>query len=120
MTDKIPLRELTAEVRDFFSYLIVYTPDFPAEDDTSVEKEFRRLLDGLREIHDRVADIPKKRWIGLAIQEVKEAEAAYLSGDERTGNTLLHSAEEHFKNYLEGKRATTTFVVDADGQAKKT
>jgi len=112
---KRSLRALTTAAADHFSYLIVYAPDFPREDKTDVGREYGRLLEMLREIEGRAADTPKKQWLRLAIVETEQARDAHRARDATTANDLLHSAEEHFKAYLSGKRGSPGFIAGPDG-----
>jgi hypothetical protein len=113
------LKGLTAAAADHFSYLIVYAPDFPKEDETDAERECGRLLDMLREIGRRAADTPKKQWLLLSIKEMEEVRAKLGANDAAAANDLLHSAEEHFKAYLTGKRGTARFLAGLNGAAEQ-
>jgi hypothetical protein len=112
---KQSLRDLSAAASDQFSYLIVYAPNFPADDQTTADLECERLLGMLREVAGRAASTPKKQWLELAIIEVEQARMALRANQASAANDLFHSAEDHFKAYLSGKQAKATFVVGPDG-----
>jgi hypothetical protein len=116
---KQSIKDLSAAATDQFSYLIVYAPEFPPDDQTTSDRECDRLLGMLREIEGRAASTPKKQWLTLAITEVEQACTALRADQASAANDLFHSAEEHFKAYLTGKRAQATFVADPDGGVER-
>jgi hypothetical protein len=111
--------DLTGAAADHFSYLIVYAPDFPAEDKTDAGRECEHLLGMLHEIEERAGDTPKKQWLKLAIAETVQARSAFASNDSTAANNLLHAAEEHFRAYLTGKRVRPSFIAGPDGAVEK-
>ncbi len=113
------MKDLTGAAADHFSYLIVYAPEFPAEDATDVNRECQRLLGMLQEIEQRAGDTPKKQWLKLAITETVQARDAFASNDATMANDLLHAAEEHFRAYLAGKQARPSFIGGPDGTIEK-
>ena len=117
---KRSLRDLTAAAADHFSYLIVYAPELPNEDQADADSESGRLLEMLREIEARAAETPKKQWLRLSIKETEDARERFRAGDLGGANGLLHSAEEHFKAYLSGKRDKGSFIAGPDGTIKRT
>lgn len=114
------MKGLTAAAADHFSYLIVYAPEFPKEDQTDADRECGRLLEMLGEIEQRAADTPKKQWLTLSIKETDDARERFRANDPSGANDLLHSAEEHFRAYLVGKRAAPGFVAGPDGTIERT
>lgn len=112
---KRSLKDLTTAVGDHFSYLIVYAPEFPKEDRTDADRECGRLLEMLREIERRAGNTPKKQWLRLSITETEQARESLAAADLPAANSLLHSAEEHFKAYLSGKRSRASFIAGPDG-----
>lgn len=116
---KRSIRDLSTAASDQLSYLIVYAPEFPAEDQTTADRECERLLEVLREIAGRAASTPKRQWLVLAIAEVEQARGALRAGEPSAANDLFHSAEEHFKAYLSGRRAAPSFVAGPDGGVER-
>lgn len=103
-----------------FNHILLCAPNgFPPEEGTDLQKEFARLLDRLRDILRRVRYPQARQWIQLSIGETEEALVAYVSGDDKKGSDLIQSAEEHFKAYLEGKKASPTFIAGPNGQLEK-
>jgi hypothetical protein len=117
---KRSLKDLTAAAADHFSYLIVYAPEFPKADQTDAEREGQRLLEMLREIEERAAETPKKQWLRLCIKETEDACERFRADDVGGANDLLHSAEEHFKAYLSGKRDKPGFIAGPGGTIERT
>jgi hypothetical protein len=116
---KRSLKDLTAAAADHFSYLIVYAPEFPKEDQTDADCECGRLLEMLREIEARAAETPKKQWLRLTIKETEDARERFRAEDAGGANDMLHSAEEHFKAYLSGKRERGSFIAGPDGTIER-
>ena len=116
---KRSLKDLTNAASDHFSYLIVYAPDFPREDQTNTDRESERLLAMLREIEERSAETPKKQWLRLSINEAEDAREKFRVNEPVPANRLLHSAEEHFKAYLSGKQGKVSFVVGPNGATER-
>jgi hypothetical protein len=102
-----------------FSYILLGAPDFPAEDETDVDKEIARLLEQLAGLREHIQDVERRDWIDLAMGEVKQARRLFQAGDESVGKRELTAAEEHFKSWVARTRAEPAFVVDPDGKARK-
>ena len=103
-----------------FNHILLCAPnEFPVEEQTDLQAEFRKLLDYLRDILSRVRYLPSRQSIQLSITETEEALVAYLAGDDKKGSDLIQAAEEHFKSYLEGKKAKPTFIAGPGGQVEK-
>jgi len=117
---KRSVRDISASAADRFSYIIVYAPDFPSEDQTNADQQCGRLLDDLRELESRAAETPKKQWLLLTLTEVEQARLAFREGDVSAASSLLQSAEGHFKAYLSGKRAKASFIAGPDGTIEQT
>jgi hypothetical protein len=113
------LRDLTSAAADHFSYLLVYAPEFPEEDATDGEQECDRLLAMLRDIDGRTTATARRQWLRLAIKEVEDAREGFRSKSPEVANNLLHSAEEHFKAYVSGRRGRVSFLAGPDGTVER-
>ena len=111
--------ELERIVSDAMSYVLIYAPDFPDEDQTTTEAEFDRLLADCKRLWNGIQDVQRRRWLDLIGKELVEARQRYLSGDEHTGRQLLESAQQHFRAWCERKAMSPTFIVDPSGGAVK-
>jgi len=114
------LRDRVSETRDLFAYLIVYAPELPAEDRTTLDAEIAMVRDNLGEIADHLSKSAHREWLNLALREVDEAKAAFEAGAPDKGIQLLQAAEGHFLNLLRNKSSRPEFVVDPGGKARKT
>ncbi len=107
-------------IRQLFGYMILSAPDFPAEDETDLDKEFVRLFDLLAEANAMTKNEDKRRWIAMALQESMDALAFFKSGNEGEGLKVLQSASARFDNVTMGKKHVVNFIVGADGTATST
>lgn len=70
--------------RDFLGYMILYAPEFPAEDQMTLERAFEELEHGLS-----VSGAGSSRMTTV----LKDAYAAFQGGDREHGTRLLQEAD---------------------------
>jgi hypothetical protein len=111
-------RRVTA-IRDRLSYVLIYAPEFPAEDATTVEAEFDELLAQVQTLWNELQDVERRRWLDLLGGELVEARAAFLGGDTKRGCSLIQSAEERLASWRSRKEMKPSFIVGPAGDAKR-
>jgi hypothetical protein len=119
VTASSALHEQVQRVRDRLSFVLIYAPSFPAEDETSVAQETERLLSDLRGLWDRVQDVERKHWLDLAAHEVLEARGHFERGDQSAGCSLIQSAEERLAHWQRGTKISASFIGDPAGLLRK-
>lgn len=70
--------------RDFLGYMILYAPEFPGEDQMTLEGAFEELKHGL--------DVSGAASIRMTVV-LKDAFIAFQSGDRERGTQLLQEAD---------------------------
>ena len=116
---KADLRSQVGRLRDRLSYVLLYAPDFPAEDRTTLSQEFKHLLADVHQLWSRVQDASRRKWLDLLAAELVEARQCFERGDSRGACGLIQSAEERLADWFSNTRSRPTFVVDPDGKARK-
>jgi len=119
MTSRKDLDRRVSGLRDRLSYVLLYAPDFPKEDATTVEQEFDTLLAQVHALWNEIQDLERRRWLDLLGRELVEARAAFLEGDTKKGCSLIQSAEERLANWQSREKTKATFIVGPAGDAKK-
>ena len=92
-----------------------HAPNFPEERQMNTATALHELMEAMSRGQERLKSRDQRRWIRIAIKEVEQAANAYLNGDADQGRESLNSAEQHFRNALDGKRLRATFIADASG-----
>lgn len=105
-------------LQDQLIYNETYAPNYPAEDQTSLEHEERRLIDWLSEVAkaSRV-DIVKSN-VALAKSAVEEACALIRSGRVDEGQKAFGSAKGYVQGALSRKQAKVAFIAGPAGIQK--
>ena len=104
------------EVLDLFAYVKVCAPDqFPDEDQTSFDQEWRRLFDAVQALHSKARKKDSKQFFSLCLQDLWEAKGQFADGNDDAGGDLLQSAEDFFERGVRGKHIKATFVASSDG-----
>jgi hypothetical protein len=111
---------LRSEILDNMAYVLVNAPEFPEEDQTSLERERERITGRLSKHRSTLRTEDQLTWHSLAEQEIAAAFGAYSSGDEHTGCRQLQQAEEHFRRSFKPKKIRSDFVVGTGGEITKT
>lgn len=113
-----PLDSLASEVLDLLGYLIVCAPELPAEDETSLSKEFGRLTGLIEGIRERIGGDDRRQRLALVLVELRDALSSFESGCDTQATSQLELAERHFREAWEGRTAPgRIFAVDGDGVA---
>ena len=113
------LRAQVGRLRERLSYVLLYAPIFPPDDQTSVSQEFERLLTETRLLWNGVQDVERRHWLDLLAAELLEARECFVQGDTLGGCRLIQSAEERLADWFSNKRSRPTFVVDSNGNTRK-
>lgn len=119
MTSKRDLNRRIMAIGDRLSYVLLYAPDFPKEDATTVEQEFDKLLGQVHALWNEIQDVERRRWLDLLGRELVEARAAFLGGDTKGGCALIQSAEERLASWRSQKRMRADFIVGPAGDVRK-
>jgi hypothetical protein len=107
-------------VRQLFGYMILSAPNFPAEDETDVDKEFVKLFELLAKASAITKNADKRQWIDITVRESNEALGLFKIGKDDEGLKVLQSASFRFDNVTQGKKHVVNFIVGADGTATST
>lgn len=112
------LNSLVSRVSDDFAYVVCYCPDFPEEDQESLESAFGRLTTGEMEILAASGDRDSAHWLGLSLRDLKAAFEAYRLGDNPGGERLLQSARVFFEDFVQARPVfdNAKFIVDEKGE----
>ncbi len=113
------ISNLTSRVLETLAFIKVYAPDFPAEDETTIYKEFSKLFELLQSIAKLLTNTDGRRWVDLTLQETRDALRAFDEGHEDGALHLVHSAEDHFRSYVAGRRFKPGFQVTQEGNVEK-
>jgi hypothetical protein len=73
MPKSMSMRELATMCSGKFAYILLYAPDFPEEDGTSLEKEMAQLVSGLTALHERISGDDRKSLMAVARTEVEKS-----------------------------------------------
>lgn len=112
------LQHTRTRIIDRLSYLLLFAPDFPAEDETSLEREHDELQ---LELHDYETAFPKAKehpLYALVLHELESAFALYRDGDTWAASKQIQVASERFKQTFHGSRPRVHFVAGPDGIRK--
>jgi hypothetical protein len=111
---------LRSRILDEMAYILVYAPNFPAEDETTLERKRDETLLRMSEHRAALQADDQLTWHRLAEQEFASAINAFISGDGPTGCSQLQQAEEHFRRSFKPKKIRPNFIVGPDGEITKT
>ncbi len=114
------LNSLIRRVSDDFAYVVCYCPDFPDEDQETLESAFQALVTGVGSVLDRTKSHDVAHWLRLSLRELNAALAAYRSVNDAEGERLLESARSYFADSVKGKpvRGHVDFIVDPEGNIR--
>jgi hypothetical protein len=113
------LDNLRSRVLDVIAYIKIFGPSFPAEAQTTIQIQFSKLFELLQSLAKVARGTDQKRWLELALQESRDSLLAFNEAREHEARMLLHSAEQHFRNYLDKRMLRPTFLVTPDGIAER-
>ena len=101
MTTRNP-DECIAIVEETLSYILLYAPDFPEEDETSTEEQFGQVLDDVKALGGGIQDLERRRWLELVARELVEARSCFVSGDSDGGMKRVQAAQGHLASWRNG------------------
>src|SRR5688572_20863581 len=105
------LHHLRSRILDKLSYLGVYAPALPAEDETTLSEQRDALITMMAEHRSTLRSEDQSSWHRLAEEELPTAFEAYSSGDDRRGSDQIQRAEEHFRRSFKPKRIKPDFII---------
>jgi hypothetical protein len=111
--------ERVAEIRDTLAYLLVYAPNLPPEDETSLSQEIEGVLRKIRLLWNEVQDVERRHWLDLLAAELLEAQRHFRVGDDAAGCSAIQSAEERLQAWATKKHSTPTFIAGPGGDVRK-
>jgi hypothetical protein len=112
-------RDIAGRVNDTLSYVLVFAPEFPSEDQTTTEEQCDRLLMDVHELWNGLQDVERRRWLDLVGRDIVDARRCFLSGDSENGRSGIESAIAHLKAWREGKAVRPSFIVGQRGETEK-
>jgi len=113
---------LSAHIRkitDKLSYNLLYAPDYPAEDKTSLDNEEQLIKKWLAVALSACRREDVGDWIGLGEKSVIKAFNHFRSGEELAGSREVQSASEYLHNAVSQKPFKVDLVGRPDGTVKK-
>jgi len=105
------------EIMDLFAYVFLYAPDFPDEDQTSLEKELSNLAKGIKQSIEKTRSSRSKHWLGLSLTEFEKSRKQFQSRNCTEGRALLQSSSEYYDNARKKKNIEVSFIVNSGGDA---
>jgi hypothetical protein len=114
------LHHLRSIILDLIGYCVVYAPDFPERDGTSVPELREQITSRMAGHRATLRTEEQLIWQRMAEQELNLAFEAFAAGDRMTGSTQIQRAEEHFRRSFKPRKIRPDFVVGPDGQITPT
>lgn len=111
MTSRKDIGRRVATLSNRLSYVLLYAPDFPKEDATTVEHEFDKVLDQVHTWWKEIQDGEQRRSLDLLGRQLVQARGAFMEGDTRKGSSLIQSAEERLADLRSRKKMRSSFIV---------
>jgi hypothetical protein len=112
------MSDSTGRLLDELSYIVIYAPNFPAEDKTSIEQEMEHVLAGVAQLLQKARQAHSKQLLVLAAQELAQANEAFRSGDSKNGRRLIQEGEEHIREALRPRPRKPSFIAGPAGVLK--
>lgn len=113
------LDEQIGIISDSIGYNVIYAPDYPEEDATTLEREFSKISQMLQEIIPHTKSEPKAEWLRISLREVGAAFESFKLGDGARGRRSLQSALDYLRNAVAGKSHAPDFIVGPDGKVSE-
>ncbi len=82
---------------DFFSYLILFAPDFPSEDDMTMDRALSNLKHGLDAVESKTTRVDSLQKLKMCREDVDQASCLYRSGNVLEAEKHLQAAREWFR-----------------------
>jgi hypothetical protein len=108
------LRSRAAEV---FSSILLFSPNFPPEAQTSTEKKFDQLIALVEQALERIRRDEAKQFLRICLQEIESSRKHYEDGDDQQGRYQIQRAEQHFRDAFLKKPKNTRFIAGESGAA---
>jgi hypothetical protein len=82
---------------DFFAYVFLSAPDFPEEDEITLELALNNLKHGVRAVMSRATNEESLRKLNLCWQDLNKAAELYLSGNILDAEKYIQTSQEWFR-----------------------
>lgn len=102
-------------IKDRLSYTLLYAPDYPEEDQTSLDKEEQQIQKTLSDVIRSVQRVDFEDWLLLSSTTVKTAFAKFRVKQNREARKDVEIAIEHLKCALAQKPRGARFISAPDG-----
>jgi hypothetical protein len=109
---------LTA-TQDLFAYVITYFGAFPDEDQMTLERAIKELVNGVEVAMRNCRNENSRHWLQLALREIDLARSCMDSPHAPLIAKRLQAAREYFDLAVQGKKAVTNFIVGSDGRVER-
>ena len=100
---------------DKLSYNLLYAPDYPAEDMTSLAQEKSLILQWLKDVDKLVGKQEAKGWLHLGFSTVESAFGNFDDKDVGKARKDIQAAIEYLKNAKSRNPNHIDFIAGADG-----
>jgi hypothetical protein len=116
---KVTINERVQLIQERIAYLLIYAPNLPIDDETTVDREFDGVIADLASLRNQIQDLERRHWLDLAFQEIEDARTAFGTGDSVKGRRSLESVEDRLKSWHKREKARPSFIVGPDGETEK-
>src|SRR3990172_5562014 len=116
MTDRLPMHY--QEAVDFFTYVKLYAPDFPARDGMTCKKAISKLFEYLEEIDEFEQNSTAKQWLRVCRAELKRADKSFDEGEHSKARRTVASARDYLNNAAQRKPMATNFIAGEAGETQ--
>jgi hypothetical protein len=86
-----------SDTLDLFAYIILYAPDFPADDDTTLDEEFDSLWHGINAVEARAHSGESLEFLRKCKEQVRHATSLYRDGILTEACKEMQRASESFQ-----------------------
>lgn len=100
-------------IEDALSYNILYAPDYPEEDSTDIDKEYKQLMQYLNDLLKKVKSDYKIGQLKFAEKDIEKAFLLYKPG--KDGQKNLEEALEYVEYSKRIKPLSPNFIIDPSG-----
>ncbi len=101
-------------------YFCCHAPDFPAEDQTTLQDQQALLTQRLDKLAETMVSDDQQKWFAVSINEVQSSLEAYRTGNILRGESDMQSAEEHLRKAFSGSDIKVGFIAGESREAAKT
>ena len=103
------------KITDQLSYNLLYAPDYPEEDRTSLEKEELRIREWLADVLQLIRREDVGDWLRLGSSAVATAFEKFRAEQDREARKDIDAAIQYLKNALVQKQHKPDFISSPDG-----